>query len=272
MFGSLFGRGGPALKPMQLSHLPRVLAIIQETDEDDATAAQGALSESRCAGMFVLMDRGEVIGVTGASPAEGSDDAMWLSWTYLTAARRGEGLGRFMIDELLRDLDKAGIRKIFIASSDYEEDGVSIYEDAQRFYKHLGAVEELRVPDYHARGEAQIVYGLENPRVEKTAGPPPEPLAGVAFAEPVRAPETEDVAALHWRESGPGVQGLDSAMRAAAGARAIVTALPQDVSDYAEGHLLAAGFKLVGALPDFHDVGFAQVWWMRDQSAAERAR
>ncbi|MEO1308584.1 MAG: rhomboid family intramembrane serine protease [Pseudomonadota bacterium] len=52
---------------------------------------------------------------------------------------------------------------IFIATSDYAENGVPIYANAFRLYEEFGANIELKIPDYHSPGETKIVYGLANP-------------------------------------------------------------------------------------------------------------
>jgi membrane associated rhomboid family serine protease/GNAT superfamily N-acetyltransferase len=270
MLGSLFGGGKPKLVPMKLNHLSQVVQIIAQTDEDDALEAEESLISSNCAGMFVLLDRRKVVGVTGANAAEGSDDAFWLSWTYLDWDWRGQGWGQFMIDELLRGLDEVNVRKIFIASSDYEENGAPIYAASHKFYTALGAAEELMVPDYHNPGEAQLIFGLINPRVNKTADALPDAPAGVSFGAPFPAPESEGVYALNWQVEGQGVQGLEDVVREVAekGGRGVVTALPSDVSALAGDQLQNAGFEQIGALRDFYDTGFDQIWWQLPLNSA----
>ncbi len=270
MLGSLFGGGKPKLVPMKMTHLSQVVQIIAQTDEDDALEAEESLIASNCAGMFVLVDRRKVVGVTGANPAEGSEDAFWLSWTYLDWDWRGQGWGQFMIDELLRDLDEVNVRKIFIASSDYEENGAPIYAASHKFYTALGAVEELMVPDYHNPGEAQLIFGLINPGVDKAADALPDAPTGVSFGAPFPAPESEGVYALNWQIEGTGVQGLEGVVREVAekGGRGVVAALPSDVSALAEKQLQRAGFEKIGALKDFYDTGFDQIWWQLPLNSA----
>ncbi len=163
MFGRSRKSDGPVVERMRPRDIKRVVAIIEETDEDDAEEAAHAFQKYGVDRMLVLKDGGEIVGVTGHSPSEGADDVVWLSWTYLASTARKEGLGRFMVEELLSMLNGQGVRKIFIATSDYAENGEIIYADAHAFYEGLGAVKELVLPDYHAPGEAKIIYGLDNP-------------------------------------------------------------------------------------------------------------
>ncbi len=52
MFGSLFASREPALKPMQMTHVARVVAVIGETDEDDAPEAEQGFLKGALDGMF----------------------------------------------------------------------------------------------------------------------------------------------------------------------------------------------------------------------------
>ena len=269
MLGRLFGGGGgPRLKPMKRDHLLDVIRIIEETDEDDAEEAEENLSRTGGEGMFVLVDGGRVIGVTGAVPAEDAPDIAWLSWTYLARSHQGKGLGRMMFDQLLGTLNEHGIRKVFIATSDYMEDGENIYAAAHRLYEEMGAAEELRVPGFHGPGEAMIVYGLDNPAFEAPEAWDEEPPRGLIVEEAQRAPDSDKVAALHWREPeeeevGPAVRGLSETMRGIrdSNARMAVISLPAPFSDLAAGDLGNEGFAETGRLRDFYAAGVDQVWW-----------
>ncbi|NSX56188.1 GNAT family N-acetyltransferase [Parasulfitobacter algicola] len=263
MLGGLFGGGGPRLKPMEFKHLRYVIDIINETDEDDAAEAEEDLLESQFANMFVLLERGNVLGVTGYSPIEDTDKAVWLSWTYLAKMHRGQGLGKLMVNDLLKSLADQGARKMFISTSDYTEDGVDIYADARAFYQSLGAFEELRVPAYHSADEAKIIYGLINSEAVPARAEDFPPAKGVTFTGAPQAPESEGGAALTWKEEGIGVNGLAEVIRKAqaGGARILVTSLPQDISALAAPDLEHYGFEKVGSLADYYAVGEAQDWW-----------
>lgn len=268
MFSKLFNTGGsgPQLKPMQLNHLSAVVNIIAQVDEDDAMDAENTLLERGCDGMFVLIERGTVLGVTGyfLEPPESAENVAWLSWTYLDRDHRDQGLGGQMLNDLLGKLNQLGVRKIFMATSDYAEDGVVIYQDAHQMYEDFGAVVELVVPDYHAPGEAKIIYGLENPEYEVDEGAPARPVPeGLTITAVEQAPESEDTLALIWQEGGTGITGLQNVAERAGPARMAVMAIPSDVSSVYENDLVAAGYSSPGKLSDFYNYGLHQVWWSR---------
>ncbi|MHA6264581.1 rhomboid family intramembrane serine protease [Arenibacterium sp. CAU 1754] len=267
MFSKLFNAGGsgPQLKPMQLNHLSSVVNIINQVDEDDALDAENTILERGCDGMFVLMERGTVLGVTGfyLEPDDVAENVAWLSWTYLDENRRDEGLGGQMLNDLLGKLNQIGIRKIFMATSDYAEDGVPIYADAHRMYEDFGAKVELVVPDYHAPGEAKIVYGLDNPEYQHQPEPDRPEMDGLRILGAEMAPEADGTLALVWEEGGAGIAGLEQATQNAKGARMAVVALPSDISTNLNQEIVAAGYTSVGKLADFYSSGLHQVWWCR---------
>lgn len=264
MLGALFGGGKTALKPMRRTDIARVVAIIEETDEDDALEAEQGFLSGDLGGMFVLSKGGAVVGVTGFALDEQVPDIAWLSWTYLTESETGGGLGGFMLNDLLGRLKERGIRKLFIATSDYAEDGVPIYAAAHKMYADFGAEVELTIPDYHAVGEARIVYGLANPEYEAPGPASPPPEDGLAFTGAAREPETDGVAGLIWEARPAGVAGLDHTLEGArkGGARMAVIALPGDLSEANGAALGSHGFAECGKLTDYHASGLHQIWWI----------
>ncbi|MGH1459846.1 MAG: rhomboid family intramembrane serine protease [Paracoccaceae bacterium] len=264
MFNSLFGSKSPTLKPMQLSHLSKVIAIINETDEDDAAEAEEQFLGQGCGGMYVLAQGNEVLGVTGYSPDEQVPDVVWLSWTYLRGDRTGEGLGGQMLNDLLGMLKDHGVRKMFIATSDYAENGTPIYAAAHEMYEEFGAEVEMSLPDYHDIGEAKIVYGLENPEYEAAAPAAPHENTGIAVTGSAPEPETDGVLGLTWTEAPVGLAGLDFAVDKAreSGARMLVIALPSDLSDENAETLKSHQFDLRGSLEDYYALGLHQHWWV----------
>lgn len=263
MLGSLFATKGVQLKKMEWAHVAQVLPIIEETDDDDAREAEETFLRDGFENMFVLMDGRTVMGVTGFGVDDDVPDLAWLSWTYLAEKYHGQGYGRTMVNDLLGMLAKQGVRKIFIETSDYSENGVCIYASAHRLYEELGASLELTVPDYHDVGEAKLIFGLDNP--EFPAGPKPifGEQAGVALMALQDAPETEDVASIQWEEIPQGLTGVDITLSNARerGFRMAVLALPQDLSE-ANFEALGKNFRRVGRLADYYGPDFGQDWWV----------
>lgn len=160
MVFSMFGGGAPQFRAMERSDLGGVLRIISQHDEDDFEEAREELREDM-EGMFVLVDKGKVAGVTGAHVDPHSDDVVWLSWTYVDIERQGQGLGKTMFNGVTEMLRNEGMRKLFINTSDYMDDGEDMYAAARAFYEKMGAKLEIKLPDYHADGEARYTYGLD---------------------------------------------------------------------------------------------------------------
>lgn len=264
MFESFFGSRNPTLKPMQLQHVGRVVQIIAETDDDDAHEAEAEFLDGGLEGMFVLMQKGEVLGVTGYSMDEQVHDIAWLSWTYLSGAHVGAGLGSQMLNDLLGKLKDLGIRKVFIATSDYRDFGQDIYAAAHKMYEDFGATVELTVPDYHNKDEAKIVYGLKNPEYVEEGDAPTSDQTGLLIAGVEDEPETVGAVGLRWEERPVGVAGLDYAMEQAAkrNARIVVLALPGDLSAANAVALETHSFKICGELKDYYQTGLHQVWWI----------
>jgi GNAT superfamily N-acetyltransferase len=157
MFGS--SRSGPQLRPMDSKDMGGVLRIISQHDEDDFEEAREDLRDS-VEGMFVLVDRNKIVGVTGGAVDPHSDDVVWLSWTYVDVERQGQGLGSTMFKAMTDMLRNDGVRKLFVNTSDYMDEGEDMYAAARAFYEKMGAKLEIKLPDYHAPNETRFTYGL----------------------------------------------------------------------------------------------------------------
>ena len=254
----------PQLRAMQPSDHAAVIAIINQTDDDDAEDADETLTERGYDGMYVLWHRGQIVGCTGYVHSEAGMDVVWLSWTYLDGRARGQALGRYMVDELLRMLNQQKVRKIFIATSDYKEDGKDVYADARKFYESLGAKLELTVPAFYDTDENKLIYGLDNPGMAKEESLEDLGDRGVSFTDVSLDEDSDDIGAIAWEEQDSGVSGLDTVLGLANSRqfRQLVVALPADISDVATGHLEAKRFQRIGMLEDFYALNLGQVWWI----------
>lgn len=263
MLGSLFGAKGPRLKGMEWSHVSQVIPIIAQTDEDDAAEAERIFVDTGFENMFVLLDGNQVVGLTGYAHDPEVADIAWLSWTYLCQSRQGDGLGSFMINDLLGRLAKQGVRKIFIETSDYREDGELIYAAAHHLYQEFGGELELTIPDYHGVGEAKMIFGLENPEASAPARNDAMLKAGLAFTKAVEAPETENTAFLEWEETARGLAGAEEVLISARqmGGGMAVCAIPSDLSERYSDEMKSHGFKKCGRLNAFYDAETGQDWW-----------
>ncbi len=266
MLTSLFGQKGPHLKAMEWAHVSKVIPIIAETDEDDAAEAEGVFLDRGFQNMFVLVERGQVLGLTGFDIDEAVPDLAWLSWTYLGEEYIGQGLGGQMLNDLLGKLAKQGIRKIFIETSDYQEFGKKIYASAHRLYEDFGAKVELTVSDYHAPGEAKLIYGLDNPEADAAHVELGTSGLGLALIGVEKASETDNVAGFRWEEIQEGLSGIDFVLGRARdqGFRMAVMPIPGDISRANAAALETHGFRQVGQLTDYYGPGLGQDWWTHD--------
>ena len=168
-----------------------------------------------------------------------------------------------MIEAMLNQLDGMNIRKIFISTSDYSEDGEMIYGKAHDLYRSFGAAEELKIKNYFAPQEAQLIFSMYNQRIEPQ---PPQTFEGKGcrITGIVGAPETENAAAFEWEETERGLFDITEYLdRARAGnADFILLTIPSDISDNISGDLERAGFENAGLLKDYYDFGLHQAWWI----------
>ena len=263
MFKKVFGSSEPALRPMAGKDIATVVNIIAETDEDDAEDAAEAFGQGQMDNLFVLTLGGRVLGVTGYNWSEGGSDVVWLSWTYLRESERGKGLGKFMVEDVLRKLHEKKIRKMFISTSDYREDGEDVYADARAFYERLGAKHEMTIPKFYSETENKLIYGLENTGMVAADEAPDEAAEGVTITAVDLDEDSDDVGAMCWEEGGWGVQGLEQALAESRRSRfrMAVLALPEDLSGLAAGTLMEHHFERCGSLKDYYTKGLDQVWW-----------
>lgn len=258
MVFSMFGgsKGGPQLRPMERGDMGGVLRIIAQHDEDDFEEARESLRED-IEGMFVLTDGGKVVGVTGGHVDRHTDDIVWLSWTYVDIERQGAGLGTTMFRAMTDLLRGDGVRKLFINTSDYMDEGEDMYAAARAFYEKMGATLEVTLPDYHARGESRFTYGLDLVRPPRRNEHPSG--GAVRFIDIEELDESKGGLGLVWEEvdiaSDPAAvdpnlrHWIDEAHRSKA--RILFAAVPSDLCANLNQAFGETGFAHHGRLLDY---------------------
>ena len=254
------------VRPMQDADIQAVLAIIENHDEDDAEEAAHTFRES-LDGMFVVVENKRITGVTGAVQDPETDAVCWLSWTYVAEREQGKGVGRYLVEGLLSQLQDAGIRKVFMSTGDYEEDGEDIYAAAKALYTNLGAELESRIDNYHEVGEARYVYGLDIGEDGSTEIA--EQTGNLFFNGIENAPESDGGLSLTWEEFNSStdkgqdpreqLQGLIDEARTHGG-RFLMAVMPSDLSEGATQGLDALGFSPAGELKNYYRPGVSQVY------------
>lgn len=262
--------GKPKLKPLTPDQVPAALNIINAHDEDDAAWAKETY-EDGLFGQFGFVHKGTLGGVTGF---KWDGDIAWISWTYLHPQARGQGMGEEMLNQLLKIMRKDGVRKAFVATSDYAEPGEEpLYARAIRLYEKAGFQLELTHPNYYDKGESELIYGLQlKPKSGNAIGqsiveddaPAPE------LTEVFSIDETETCYAIEWADAEEGAifdaSKLNHFARHAAdlGATSVFISFPSSRTPGLAAALSSAGFSEEGRLRDFHGDGIDEIRYRRD--------
>ena len=272
-------QGMPALRPMNMSDLVKVIRIIETHDEDDGEAAEKDYLDSGVENQFVLERDGKIIGVAGYREVSGTDQTAWLTWTYLDEAYQGKGYGKSMVSDLLDKLRSLNARKIFTKVSDYEdpEDG-KIYERALKMYQSLGFKQEVVSHDFYDEDEDQIILGLPLREEDSTFS---EEESNVAEEKPIirfdglyEIAETEGAYSFSWvvknKKTLFGKRcftvedlkiGLES-VKSSGGRKTFLT-FPSNLP-LIHNPLQAAGFKYVGRLENYYEQGVHEFHFSHD--------
>ncbi len=255
---------GCVIRHMQPNDVTRVIAIIDQHDDDDAAWAQQTYSES-LDGHFVMTMRDEVVGVTGGTPIEGADRAYNVSWTYLDKKLIGQGYGRALIEHLMEYLRSLGARKVFVSTSDYMDNGRDVYRDAREAYRAAGFQEELRHANYYALGESMIVYGM---RLEPTGPASTEKNHNkIVLTDIDEIPECDGAYWLAWELDAEGTDMAKAHMIIDQvkdwDGRVIFLAFPSDVSEAYE-FARNARFREGGRLLDYYEDGVDEIHYRLD--------
>lgn len=267
------------LRQMHMSDLPKVLNIIEAYDDDDSEAAESDYHNAGFDNQFVMEVDNNVIGVTGYREVEATDNTAWLSWTYLDKAYRGQGLGKKMTSLLLDKLRAANGRKIFVKVSDYDdpEEG-KIYERALKMYHSLGFQTEVTSYDFYDKDENQFILGL-NLKDDELDQEEPD----IAAEKPVirfnglhEIAETEGSYTFSWVvedsiklmgkrnfSTEDLTIGIESVIQQ--DGRKIFLTFPSNLV-LIHTPLQAAGFKYVGELKNYYELGIHELHFTHDLS------
>lgn len=254
-----------SFREMQPADIRTALEIIEDHDEDDFAWASECYHESLF-GQYVLESNSRVVGVTGATPLEGTDRAWSISWTYLQRSLMGRGFGRAMLESLIEVLQANDCRKVFVNTSDYidPEDG-DIYRDAREAYRAVGFQEEMRHLHYYDAGESLISYGL---RIQNHDPVPHEANDGkIRLTDIDEIPECDGAYWLAWEldDEGSDIAGFNmiiDQVREWEG-RVIFMGFPSDLSQ-AEEFMTRARFRRDGQLRDYFEDGVDEVHYRLD--------
>ena len=256
---------GLEFRAMTSADVKRALQIIRDDDDDDAQCARKSYKRS-LDDQFVLTNSGEVIGVTGARPIDGTDRSSWLSWTYLDPGQQRRGWGTNMLQAMIETFREMGTRKVFAMVSE-DEGGGGRYGRAIQTYNRAGFFEELRHPDYYDAGETMIAMGLRI-QSEFNVDPDDPDLRPPRLTDVDEIVETDDAYYIDWEfADGQGSSPADLArmidrVRKWEG-RVVFVSAASDAHAVAE-YFQGAGFGEEGQLLDFYEDGINETHFRLD--------
>lgn len=257
------------LRPLLEEDVPFVLAIINEHDEDDADEAEASYAEQGLDNQFVLVRGEDILGVSGFRYAAGTVGTAWLSWTYLRKAAQLQGLGTWMLNDMLQRMREENYRKIFVTTSDYVDPKEGpIYAVANQLYQNVGFRQEVVHPDYFDVGESEIIYGLAL-QSNNNIIPPAADNSCLMFNGLFEIPETDDAYVINWgvqpkklfgRQQQFTAQDLQLGLETAREwkARAVFISFPSNMPSVLPP-LQAAGFVEEGRLKDYYEDGIDEL-------------
>ena len=254
----------PEFREMTPADVPAALDVIRRFSEDDYQVARHGLNRD-VENQFVLVVEGSVVGVTGVRYIEGTDNAYWLSWTYLREDQRGKGLGQMLLGGVFEMLARMDARKVFLTTSDLRDapDGPLLYGPAIKAYGRAGFKEEARHAQFYTDDEGQIVMGR---RVNPDPAPPGNPpeTRGCRVTDVEEIVETDDAYLLDWSFASPERAATTAEIRAELDrlveleARVAFAGIPSDAPAVI-ALFKAAGFVDDGRLIDFYEDGVDEV-------------
>lgn len=266
-------------RPMEMGDLAAVLDIITTHDEDDGEAADADFADHGLENQYVIEIDEQVCGVCGFRLVDATDNTAWLSWTYLAQSARGNGHGKNMLNDLVDKFREAGGRKLFVKVSDYKDpyDG-NIYEAALHLYKSCGFEQELVSYDFYDEDENQLILGLTlipTPDDEEPVVEDEKPV--MRFTGVFELAETDGSYTFSWevperkgffnKQRSFTTEDLLIGLRAVKNddGRKVFLTFPSNLP-LIHKPLQESGFKFVGQLEDYYEVGVHDMHFVHDLS------
>jgi len=155
---------GPDVRPMQARDSESVVRLIgramnraeagqaRKTFEFHFTCKRHALDDGRR--YYVLEEGGRMRGVVGLHQyLWGPPENVWLAWFAIDPDQHRRGLGRQMLDFVIRHAQHLGYMKIFIETYSTPE-----FTKARAFYQAMGFFQAGCVEGYLPDGGDMVVY------------------------------------------------------------------------------------------------------------------
>jgi GNAT superfamily N-acetyltransferase len=250
---------------MEEADLEQVIELIGRHDDDDALDAQNDFESDGFQGHWVAELDETIVGISGYRKVPQTQGSGWVSWTYVDHAHQGKGYGRALFKFVIDQARESGAEKLFIKVSNYvDENGINIYEKANRLYESFGFECELTSKDFYDEGEDQLIYSkylVPKPNVEDEKENE-KPV--IRFYEIYEIAGTEGAYSFAWQVAKKSlfnkrsfsVMDLNTGLEAVKkqGGRIVFLTFLSNLP-LIHDPLSKAGFKFVGKLEDYFEPG-----------------
>lgn len=98
-------------------------------------------------------ERGTLVGYTCYGEIACTRGSFDLYWIAVESARRGKGLGQWLLTETETAIAGLGGRRIYVETSSRE-----LYAPTRAFYSRCGYVLEATLADFYAPGDSKLIY------------------------------------------------------------------------------------------------------------------
>jgi ribosomal protein S18 acetylase RimI-like enzyme len=102
---------------------------------------------------LVAEEQGAVRGYACFGPIDGTDGRWDLYWIVVEAARRGQGIGRLLLEGVEHAVAASSGRRIYVDTSSRTR-----YRPTRAFYRSAGYREAARIEDFYRRGDGKVIF------------------------------------------------------------------------------------------------------------------
>jgi ribosomal protein S18 acetylase RimI-like enzyme len=160
--------------PQSSNALPTLRDAVRPTDRDDVrriVAGSGFFTDAEVAVAVELVDErlakgassgyeflfaerdGAMLGYACYGEIACTVGSYDLYWVAVDPALRGQGLGRWLVQQVEQAVGQRRGRRIYAETSSR-----ALYEPTRLFYERCGYTEAARFSDFYAPGDAKVVY------------------------------------------------------------------------------------------------------------------
>ena len=256
------------IREMRIDDIDEVVALIETHDDDDSEDAMDDFKTNGTEYQWVIIDKGNIVGTSGFRPVPETENTAFITWTYVHKKCCQKGYGNKIFKFVLDELEKNNANKIFIKISNYiDEKGNKPYYAASKLYENNGFSLEILSKDFYDDGEDQLIYSKDlRTNISEIVKKEEKPT--IRFENIYEISETVGAYSFSWKViKKPFFQkrsftkddlmiGVD-AVRSKNG-RIIFITFPSNLP-LIHLPLKEAGFKLVGKLKDYYEIGIDEL-------------